>query len=83
LARQEWNYSGAAAFRTGDSRFETTAYIPELGFARLAVFGFMLKLLFAKESLLASTEHKLSRANNAFQNLVSKIHGVRAAFPQP
>jgi hypothetical protein len=51
-----------------------SAHVLEPGLAFLAVFGFMLKLLFAKEHLLACTEDEFLSATNAFQGLVTKIH---------
>jgi hypothetical protein len=73
-ARHERDYRGGAARRAGDGAFDARPPTLSFGFASLAVLGFVLELLLAKERLLHGAEDELLSTINALQGFVREFH---------
>jgi hypothetical protein len=74
LARHERDYRGGAARRAHNGAFGSRPPTINFGFASLAVLGFVLELLLAKEGLLPGAEDEVLSTINALQGFVSEFH---------
>jgi hypothetical protein len=74
LARHERDYRGGTARRAGDGAFDARPPSLSFGVASLAVLGFVLELLLAKEGLLPGAEDEVLSTINALQGFVSEFH---------